>query len=103
MSGELTLLYFDGCPHEAGVFRAATEAARRLGEGWSIIRIDLASLPTDDPRRGYGSPTILLNGSDLGGLPEPGSSSLGCRYYPDGPPTVEMIVRTARERSAGAP
>ncbi len=33
--------------------------------------IDLDGLPPSDPRRGYGSPTILHGGKDLFGLPEP--------------------------------
>jgi hypothetical protein len=37
----------------------------------SYIYIDLASLSGDDFRRGYGTPTILLNGHDLFGMPKP--------------------------------
>ena len=33
--------------------------------------IDLASLPAEDYRRGYGTPTVLINGEDLYGMSKP--------------------------------
>ena len=39
-----------------------------------------------------GSPTVLINGIDLEGLPEPESGNLACRYYSNGIPSVESII-----------
>ena len=38
-----------------------------------------------------GSPTLLINGEDLLGMPAPSQPSLACRYYPKGIPTSEEI------------
>jgi hypothetical protein len=40
-----------------------------------------------------GSPTLIINGKDYEGLPEPAQISLSCRYYPDGLPSVEEIKK----------
>ncbi len=38
-----------------------------------------------------GSPTLLINGTDLEGIPAPKKPALTCRYYSGGLPTVENI------------
>lgn len=91
----LTVLYFDGCPNTPGFVEATEQAAARLGAGWRVELVDLQSLPEDDLRRGYGSPTVLLDGRDLFGAPDPTSASLNCRHYPRGNPTADSIARAA--------
>ena len=44
-------------------------ALEPLSEPFEII--DQETLPADDVRRGYPTPTILVRGADLFGLPEP--------------------------------
>ena len=46
-------------------------ALRSLDRPAAYRVIDLDMLPPSDPRRGYGTPTILRGGKDLFGLPEP--------------------------------
>ncbi len=87
----IQVLYFDGCPNTPPVIESAKAAAHDLGDDWQVEMIDLESLPEDDTRRGYGSPTILFGGKDLFGLPTPSSSTLSCRHYPDGNPTRASI------------
>ena len=36
--------------------------------------VDLASLPEDDLRLGYGTPTVLVDGVDIMGVPKPKSA-----------------------------
>lgn len=38
-----------------------------------------------------GSPTLLINGVDFEGLPEPSNPNLACRFYPNGLPTVKQL------------
>ncbi len=92
----LIVLSFDGCPNSPEVLRAAHEAANTLGTGWTVHRIDIESLPPDDIRRGYGSPTILWNEHDIFGAPIPSSPVMSCRYYPDGLPTATTIAHAIR-------
>ena len=70
-SGELVFLTRPMCA-KAAPLRANLEAA--LGQvGWfnsySVVNQD--SLPADDGRIGYGTPTVLYRGRDLFGLPAP--------------------------------
>ena len=53
--------------------RANLDAAlTQMGNARQAYRVvDLASLPADDPRRGYPTPTILHEGRDLFGMPTP--------------------------------
>ncbi len=76
--------------------RARTVCARF--DGATLVEIDLASLPMDDPRRGYGSPTLLVGGVDVTGAggPRPGGD-LSCRLYPDGLPSADAIAAKLRD------
>jgi len=87
----IELLYFDGCPNTPPVIKATEAAVRSLGDDWALVRVDLKSLPEDDLRRGYGSPTILYQGRDLFGEPAPVSPALNCRHYAGGPPDRDRI------------
>ena len=53
--------------------RANLDAAlTQMGNARQAYRVvDLASLPADDPRRGYPTPTTLHEGRDLFGMPTP--------------------------------
>jgi hypothetical protein len=73
------LLTREGCSN-TGIMKSRLAAALRSLQWPADYRvIDLDDLPQSDPMRGYGTPTILYDGRDLFGLPEP--------TLPDGPPT----------------
>jgi len=40
-----------------------------------------------------GSPTLLIDGEDIEGLPEPGKGNLSCRFYADGVPGTDQILQ----------
>ncbi|RMH13641.1 MAG: hypothetical protein D6695_03450 [Planctomycetota bacterium] len=92
----LTVLYFDGCPNTPPVIAAAQQAAALLGSEWSVHTVDLEALPEDDLRRGYGSPTVLLESKDLFGAPTPTTPTLSCRHYAQGLPDADAIVAAVR-------
>jgi hypothetical protein len=92
----IQLLTFLGGPHTEGA-RAAVEcslAAR--GTVAPIEEIDTTSHEAPEPLRGWGSPTILVNGTGVGG--ESGPSGASCRLYrdangrPSGLPSEALIV-----------
>ena len=97
---ELTVLYFDGCPNTPRMIQAVKEAAKRLGPAWTVRLVDLEDLPEQDIRRGYGSPSVLLDGRDLFGAPLPDSPSLACRTYVGGAPSTDSLVDAVRRRTS---
>jgi hypothetical protein len=98
------LIYFPGCPH-VDAARAVLERAFSLlnrAPRWTEYQTDDPALPAH--ARGYGSPTILVDGHDVAGLGGEGSAS-SCRLYrdeqgrPTGAPRIEQVV-AALEKEA---
>ncbi len=80
--------------------RRLEQACREIGLTCSIERVNLRDLPEDDPRRGWGSPTALLNGADLMGAETGSGGALSCRIYPGtGIPTVQEMIERLRPDS----
>ena len=57
------------CPHSPAMENNLVSAIETSGMHKKYKYIDLASLPAEDYRRGYGTPTVLTNGEDLYGMP----------------------------------
>lgn len=102
------LLYAGHCPNVAGtreqLFRAFTEVG--LQPRWTEWQVDAADAP--DRVRGYGSPTVLVDGRDV--VPVDGSGHDACRIYErfeggmSGVPSIESIVAAlAPSRAPGEP
>lgn len=64
-------------------------------------QIDILDPKTPDGLRGWGSPTILLDGVDITGQPK--GDSVSCRVYPGvkGVPDRTAIVEGIRSQAAG--
>jgi len=99
----LDLVYFDGCPHVEEARSALRDALATLPAERSVWR----EWRSDDPElphwaRGFGSPTIFVDGREVTGA-TPGASSSACRLYRDpsgaasGAPPVATIVRALDE------
>lgn len=95
MTHSIELLAFDGCPNSPVMRESLTAAIK--GAGGSFTEIDLATLPDDDIRRGYGSPTILVDGHDLFNMPEPNSATMSCRIYAGGLPDTQTLIAKLSE------
>ena len=96
----LQVLSFEGCPN-AGILSASLEeACAQVGLPVSLIeQVNLADLDDDDPRRGWGSPTILVDGADLMGLEPPAGAAISCRIYPGNTlPTARQIAERLRRQ-----
>ncbi|MBL4809141.1 MAG: hypothetical protein JKY43_03665 [Phycisphaerales bacterium] len=90
-------LYFDGCPNTPP-FRGSLESALDQTDGYEALTpIDMTTLAEDDIRRGYGSPTILVDGRDLFGAGVPDSSMMRCRIYAGGTPDSEAMAAKLSE------
>lgn len=95
---KIELLGFPGCPNTP-VLRAHLRKA--LADPAAFEEVNQEDLPWSDPLRGWPTPTILVNGRDLFGLPAPSSHAMGCRLYPGGVPTVSEIRSALALRHTG--
>jgi hypothetical protein len=83
--------YFNGCPNSESVLQMVKEFISK-----SEMKIDFEEIlvETQEAAEKYkfrGSPTLLINGKDLEGLPETKTPSLSCRYYQKGLPTEKDL------------
>ncbi len=87
----LVLLSLEGCPHAQEMSDGLAQAL--VDSGWrsEFVHVDLSRLPESDGRRGYASPTILVDGSDLFGAGVPATPFPQCRIYSGGLPSVDDI------------
>ena len=97
----IELLGFPSCPNTPAMRANLAAALKSMGTGWSFVEVDQELLPEGDVRRGYPTPTVLVNGRDLYGLPVPGAASMGCRVYPDGVPDAKDIAKRLRGAGGG--
>ena len=63
----------DGCVNTP-LMRRNLDAALKLLSWDGYTTVELASLPEDDLRLGYGTPTVLVDGADIMGVPKPESA-----------------------------
>ncbi|MGH8274135.1 MAG: hypothetical protein ACRES9_07780 [Gammaproteobacteria bacterium] len=99
----IELIYFTGCPHvEAArdAIRAAL-AAEGMQPEWTEWNRDDAT--TSEALRQYGSPTVLVDGSDV--MPTPADANC-CRLYPGdeglrNAPEAETIRAALKVGNAG--
>ncbi|MCK6458167.1 MAG: hypothetical protein L6Q92_16760 [Phycisphaerae bacterium] len=103
---KVQLLYFPGCPNVDAARGALTRALHAAGLLLQFDEIDVSAQDTPAPLRVWGSPTILIDGVDVGGATEP--TGLTCRLYSRdccsssaGAPT-EAMVRKALEHACPA-
>lgn len=88
----IELLGFPDCPNTPAMRANLRAALASIGSGWTFADTDQEKLPESDIRRGYPTPTILVNDRDLYGLPVPAAPSMGCRMYPGGVPGADDIA-----------
>lgn len=70
-SQSVTFLTREGCVNTAVMRGRLDEALKGLSMSSEYQVVDLDSLPNSDARRGYPTPTVLINGVDLFGYPAP--------------------------------
>lgn len=98
---KIQLLHFEGCPNVDAAREAirAALAAEKIDVPVEEIDVERADAP--EWARGWGSPTILVDGQDVTGQ-ERSSGSSCCRLYADGAPSIESIrarISTSKGRT----
>lgn len=90
MKPEVHLLYFEGCPNFEKAKENLKAAIDQLGLSLQWREVNLKDPQTPEAWRGFPSPTILINGSELitGATASEGTSS--CRF--GGAPKAELIA-----------
>lgn len=96
---KIQLLYFDGCPNLEPARVALAEALAAEHVDAEVEEIDITAADAPEWARGWGSPTILIDGAELTGASPGGGTS--CRLYPGGAPSVETL--RARIRASTPP
>ncbi len=95
----LILLGSVGCANTPTMRDRLEAAIREAGWATGYDDVDVWSLTDNDPWSGYPAPSILLDGKDIFGLPEPATGlSPCCRLYDGGVPSVTAIVEQLRSR-----
>ncbi len=106
---KVELVYDDKCPN-------VPAAQARLGQAFAELQLEprWQEWRTDDPEapshvRGYGSPTVLVDGRDVGGSGSVGGAP-SCRVYAqaDGalggaPPLAAIVAALTKSRAPGVP
>ena len=77
---KVQLLTFAGCPNSGVAREMLRSVLASTGITASIEEVDTTAPETPDVLRGWGSPTILIDGADVEGQ-QPGGPS--CRIYRD--------------------
>jgi mercuric ion transport protein len=86
---KIQLLYFPGCPNLEPARAALRDALAAEGLAVDFDEIDVAASDAPQWARGWGSPTILIDGNELTGATR--SSGAACRLYKGGAPSVDEI------------
>lgn len=91
----IELLFFPGCPHLEAARAQLRRALARTGLPAEWDEHDVTDAATAPALRGYGSPSILIDGVDVVGAP-PGEG-VACRLYSGsevpGAPPLEALLR----------
>ena len=94
----IQFLVFDGCPLADPARENLKEALATCGIE-AFEEIDILDSTSSEELRGWGSPTILVNGKDITGHPKGVGAS--CRVYdmPNGVPDVQSIVNCLKSNA----
>lgn len=100
---KIHLLHFEGCPNVDAARTALREALAAENVEGPVEEIDVEQPDAPEWARGWGSPTILIDGKDVTGQERSEGSSC-CRLYTDGAPSIESIrARIAASRAELTP
>jgi copper chaperone CopZ len=101
---KIQLLHFSGCPNVDATRAAVRDALAAEQLDITVEEIDVNAPDAPSWARGWGSPTVLVDGQDVLGAGANNASA--CRLYEGGAPSVDAIrghLRAARIVEAGPP
>lgn len=95
MTDRVQLMYFEGCPNADEARHRIEGALTQLGLPTTWEEWDTMKPETPEQYARFGSPTVLVDGTDVSGA-GPGAG-IGCAV--GGAPSVDAIVRALQVRS----
>ena len=97
MKVRLEFQYFEDCPNHDTLRKNMHLALQGIENDVELTEVQVVDADTA-ARLGFrGSPTLLINGEDVDGMPAPEETSLSCRVYPNGIPSAKVIRRKVEE------
>jgi mercuric ion transport protein len=97
---KIQLLSFPGCPNAVSALHALHEAMALDKVGDAVEEIDVSRPDAPSWVQGWGSPTILIDDTDVAGESQ-STSEASCRLYQGGAPSVAQIrARIAAARGS---
>ena len=84
--------YFNGCPNSSEMIVRVKQALIEINIAVEYIETLVETNEKAMEVKFRGSPTLLVNGVDFEGLPEPEHPALACRNYQNGLPSAKQIV-----------
>lgn len=91
MKTKLEFQYFERCPNHLKMQNNLYEAIKGLEDKIELEKVLVEDEVAAMQVKFRGSPTLLIDGEDLLGMPAPENPTLACRYYSKGIPTSEEI------------
>ncbi|MGH9482652.1 MAG: DF family (seleno)protein [Terriglobales bacterium] len=93
---QVELLLVEGCPHAAAALARLREVLRQEGLGADVRQVLVRDGAQARALRFFGSPTIRVNGHDVGAAPDSAAYGLACRLPEGGLPTAAAIRAALR-------
>lgn len=93
----IEMQYFNGCPNSTEMIRRVKEAIRNINCPIDYRETLVESNELAQELHFMGSPTVLVNGTDLERREMTELPSLNCRFYPKGLPSSEQIKKQILE------
>ena len=108
MTLQIELIYDQSCPNVDRARAMIRAALAELGAPLTWVEWDRESSRTPESRRDFGSPTVLVNGRDVGcdEQEDTRSDANSCRIYMDdcgcicGAPSAQLILKAVRGAQA---
>lgn len=91
MKIKLEFQYFDGCPNHKKMNDNLIEAIKGLEDKIELKKVLVEDESTAKKVGFRGSPTLLIDGEDIEGVPIPEEPTLACRFYINGIPDADKI------------
>ena len=94
----IQLLYFPDCPNVDAARSAVREALELEHRGPAVAEVEEIDVSRSDApawTRGWGSPTVLIDGVDAAGEPRSGEA-MCCRIYKTGAPSIAQLREALR-------
>ena len=98
MKVSLEFQYFEGCPNHIKMWNNISESIKDLEDKIELKKVLVEDEATAKQVGFCGSPTLLINGEDIEGVPTPAEPSLACRFYIGGVPGADVIKKIILEK-----